>query len=134
MRHLSAKKEKDNTPKRLFYIAVSKVVNIKLRIIMATVLYDLHHLLNVILSALQCRDPNRLYQTVILFLFCHGNVMHTYSSGSFASEGVHKWIKHTQIKSDTAENVAMQMEGFAVLCLSKCIKTKQNGVYQISIL
>jgi hypothetical protein len=42
--HLDSKEERDNTPKRLSNVAVSRAVNMKLSIITNTVLHDLGHL------------------------------------------------------------------------------------------
>jgi seryl-tRNA synthetase len=43
-RHLDSKEERDDTPKRLSNVAVSRAVNMKLSIITNTVLHDLVHL------------------------------------------------------------------------------------------
>jgi hypothetical protein len=53
--------------------------------------------------------------------------MHTYPAGSFASEGARNWLEHTEVGCDTAQNVALQMEGFAVSGLSKRFKKTQDG-------
>jgi len=50
-RHLDSK-ESDDTPKRLSNMAVSRAVNMKLKIIINMVLYDLGHLPNATLSSL----------------------------------------------------------------------------------
>jgi hypothetical protein len=50
-RHLDSK-ESNDTPKRLSNVAVSRAVNLKLKVIINTVLYDLGHLPNATLSSL----------------------------------------------------------------------------------
>ncbi|KAN0111299.1 hypothetical protein V8E52_008674 [Russula decolorans] len=109
-KHLNSKEERDDTPKRLSNVAVSKAVSIKL---------------NSIIN--MCRDLGRLYQTEILFLFSRGNVMHTYSAGAYASDGARNWLEHAEVGCDTAENIAMQMEVFAVSGISKRIKRTRDG-------
>ncbi len=60
--------------------------------------------------------------------------MHSYPAGSYATEGAAKWLQHTDVGGDTAHNVALQMEGFAVSGLSKRIKKTEHGVYWFLIL
>jgi hypothetical protein len=59
--------------------------------------------------------------------------MHTYSAGSFATEGARNWLEHTEVGCDTAQNMALQMEGFAVSGLSKRFK-KTHGACQFLII
>lgn len=51
-RHLDSKEEDDDTPKRLSNVAVSRAVNMKLKIIITTVLGGLGHLSDTTLSSL----------------------------------------------------------------------------------
>lgn len=53
--------------------------------------------------------------------------MHSYPAGAFATEGAQKWLAHTEVGCDTPENVAVQMEGFAVSGISKRLKKTQCG-------
>lgn len=50
--HLNLKEERDNAPRRLTNVAVSKAVSAKMNIIINLVLYNLRHLPNTTLSAL----------------------------------------------------------------------------------
>ncbi len=56
-------------------------------------------------------------------------MMHTYSAGSFASEGVRNWLEHSKVGQCTPHDMAMQMEGFTVSGCGNSIKT-QDGMYQ----
>lgn len=52
--------------------------------------------------------------------------MHSYSSGSFASERARNWLKRMEVGCDTPENVALRMEGFAVSGLNERVKKTQD--------
>ncbi|KAH9955288.1 hypothetical protein BC827DRAFT_1271815 [Russula dissimulans] len=84
---LQAKEEK-STAKRLSNVAISK-----------------------------CQDLNWQYQTESLVLFCHSTVAHSYSSGSFATEGARRWLENAEIGNNTPQDSAIQLEGF---CTSNC--------------
>jgi hypothetical protein len=60
--------------------------------------------------------------------------MHSYPAGSFATEGAAKWLHYTEVGGETAHNVALQMEGYAVSGLSKRIKQTQHGARWFLIL
>ena len=55
--------------------------------------------------------------------------MHTYSAGSFASEGARNWLEHSLVGQNAPQNVALQMEGFTVSGCNDGIKKTQDGVY-----
>jgi hypothetical protein len=60
--------------------------------------------------------------------------MHSYPAGSFATEGAHNWLEHTDVGCDTPHNVSLQMEGFAISGLSNRIKKTQHGACCFPIL
>src|SRR5712671_3001383 len=81
----------------------------------------------------QCEDLNRLYQTETLVLFCRSEIAHSYSSGSFATEGARKWLENVDVGHDTPQNVAIQMEAFCISGVSKRLQKSQGGMYHIPI-
>ncbi|KAH9955750.1 hypothetical protein BC827DRAFT_1158100 [Russula dissimulans] len=72
---------------------------------------------NVYQMLLLCQDLNQQYQTESLVLFCHSTVAHSYSSGSFATEGARRWLENAEIGNNTPQDSAIQLEGF---CTSNC--------------
>ena len=59
--------------------------------------------------------------------------MHTYPAGAYASDEARNWLERTDVGCDTAENVAVQMEGFAVSGLSKRVKKIRDGAHWFPI-
>jgi hypothetical protein len=60
--------------------------------------------------------------------------MYTYSPGSYASNRAFKWLKNSMVRRNTPQNVATQMEEFAILGCSEGLKMTQDGVSQFLIL
>jgi len=75
-----------------------------------------------------------LYQTETLVLFCHGNLQHTYSYGSFATEGTQNWLKNSNIGHTKLDLAALQMKVFSVAGCNKQVNTLKEGMYHFSYL
>jgi len=69
-----------------------------------------------------------MYKTESLVLFCHGDVAHSYPSGTFATEGACRWLEHVEIRHTTPHNAALQLEGFSVSGLGAAVKKRNEGM------
>ncbi len=128
-----AKDEKENNPMRASNVAISKAVDSKMQSITAMACLYYYHL-NMALILLQCEDLNRMYRTETLVLFCRGNLAHSYSCGSFATEGAQNWLENSDVGHSVMNLAAMQMEAFMVSGCNKRVNTLKGGMCCIHIL
>jgi hypothetical protein len=68
-----------------------------------------------------------MFGTEIAFFFGRGNVSHTYSPGTFVTDGAEQWLLNAEIGHNFPNAVAHQLEAFVMSGCAKRIDEAEEG-------
>jgi hypothetical protein len=74
-----------------------------------------------------------MFGTEIIFFFGHGNVSHSYSPGTFVTEGAERWLLNAEIGHNFPNAITHQLEAFTILGCAKYVGKTKEGRCFISI-
>ena len=69
----------------------------------------------------------------IAFFVSRGNVSHTYSPGTFVTEGAERWLLSAEIGHNFPNAIAHQLEGFIISGCAKRVGKTNPGRRDISV-